>query len=418
MKQNGHKVRIGKLSEFRPQVANANKHTERGLRMLDDAMSEDGYVAPATAAADGEVIDGSARLERAFDKFSDEAIILEHDGRRPIIAVRTDIPNAQTSEAKRIAVRANRIAQVDLEWNPEILAELAPEEIKGMFSDKELAEILSQTGVEPATKDVDIDIDKAAELQQKWQVVTGEIIEIGKHRLMCGDSTSSADVERLLGDGRRVQAVVTDPPYNIGFKYDGPYKGKDAKRSGDYGEFLRAFLSLCDPFADDGCPFFVWQAQLNVAYFHEWFAGRDWRLFASCKNFIQARPTWLNYAWDPIVVWIKGERKTKNHVGIRDWHLAETSITAQTDDRVISGLHPCPRPLDAVEYVIKSHSEPSSVIYDAFAGSGTTLVAAENLNRKCYAMEISPAYCAVTLERMSTAFPNLKIERSDKAVAA
>lgn len=58
MKKNGHKVRIGKLSEFRPQVANANLHTERGLRMLDDAMSEDGYVAPATAAADGEMIDG------------------------------------------------------------------------------------------------------------------------------------------------------------------------------------------------------------------------------------------------------------------------------------------------------------------------------------------------------------------------
>jgi len=80
MKRNGHKVRIGKLSELRPQSVNANKHTERGLRMLDDAMSEDGYVAPATATADKEVIDGSARLERAFDKFDDEAIILEHDG--------------------------------------------------------------------------------------------------------------------------------------------------------------------------------------------------------------------------------------------------------------------------------------------------------------------------------------------------
>ena len=64
----GHKVRIGKLSEFRPQSANANKHTERGLRMLDDAMSEDGYVAPMTAVADSEIIDCSARLERAFDK--------------------------------------------------------------------------------------------------------------------------------------------------------------------------------------------------------------------------------------------------------------------------------------------------------------------------------------------------------------
>lgn len=114
--------------------------------MLDDAMSEDGYVAPMTAAADREVIDGSARLERAYDKFNDEAIIVEHDGTKPIIAVRTDIPNAQTPEAQRIAVRANRIAQVDLSWNPEILSELAPEALEGMFSDKELAEILAETG--------------------------------------------------------------------------------------------------------------------------------------------------------------------------------------------------------------------------------------------------------------------------------
>lgn len=139
MGKNGHKVRIGKLSEFRPQKANANSHTERGLRMLDDAMSEDGYVAPMTAVADNEVIDGSARLERAFDKFNDEAIILEHDGRRPIVTVRTDIPNAQTKEAKRIAVRANRIPEVDLAWNTDILQTLEPAELAGMFSDKELA---------------------------------------------------------------------------------------------------------------------------------------------------------------------------------------------------------------------------------------------------------------------------------------
>lgn len=154
MKSDGHKVRVGKLSEFRPQSANANKHTERGLRMLDDAMSEDGYVAPATATADGEVIDGSARLERAYDKFKDEAIIIEHDGTKPIIAVRTDIPNANTKEAKRIAVRANRIAQVDLEWNPEVLAQLTEsKEIEGLFTDKELAEILTQTGVEPGIEE-------------------------------------------------------------------------------------------------------------------------------------------------------------------------------------------------------------------------------------------------------------------------
>jgi hypothetical protein len=105
-------------------------------------MSEDGYVAPMTSTADGEIIDGSARLERAYDKFAGDVIVIEHDGTRPIIARRTDIANAQTVEAKRIAFRANRIAQADLEWDSKVLASLQDDGlIEGMFTAQELAAI-------------------------------------------------------------------------------------------------------------------------------------------------------------------------------------------------------------------------------------------------------------------------------------
>lgn len=234
VKENGQgkpQVRIGKLSDFRPQVLNANLHTERGLRMLDDSMQEDGYVAPMTAVADGEVIDGSARLERAFDRFSDEAIILEHDGTRPIITKRIDIPDADNPIAKRIALRANRIAEADLSWNPEVLAELAeldPNTVKGMFSDKELAEILSQTAVEP--KDAEPQIDKAEELRQKWGTESGQLWVIGNHRLLVGDATNKADVGRLCADVRP-SLMVTDPPYGV--DYD-PHWRDDIV--GDFGQ--------------------------------------------------------------------------------------------------------------------------------------------------------------------------------------
>ena len=132
-----------KLSDFRPQAKNANKHTSRGISMLDKSMSEDGYVAPMTATADGEIIDGSARLERVAERFSGvDPIIIEHDGKRPIIAVRTDIANANTPEAKRIALRANRIAEADLEWDAEIVKELGEEiDLSDMFSEKELNDL-------------------------------------------------------------------------------------------------------------------------------------------------------------------------------------------------------------------------------------------------------------------------------------
>jgi len=150
-------IRIGSLSEFTTQRNNANDHTERGLRLIDDSMSEDGYVAPMTSANDGEVIDGSARLERAFDRFDGEAIIIEHDGQRPIIAKRIDIPDAEQEIAKRISLRANRIAQVDLSWNPEVIASLNlsdPKLVKGMFSDIELADLLMKVpNFEPTSAD-------------------------------------------------------------------------------------------------------------------------------------------------------------------------------------------------------------------------------------------------------------------------
>ena len=119
------KAEIRKLSEFSALKHNPNKHTPRGLKMLETAMSEVGYVAPLTVAADGESLDGAARLETAGGKFGDEAIVIEHDGTRPVVMVRTDIPNTKTDIAKKIIVGANRIAEVDLDWDIDILNELA-----------------------------------------------------------------------------------------------------------------------------------------------------------------------------------------------------------------------------------------------------------------------------------------------------
>lgn len=406
MSKNGHKVRIGKLSEFRPQSQNANKHTERGLRMLDDAMSEDGYVAPATAVADGEVIDGSARLERAFDKFKDEAIILEHDGTRPIITVRTDIPNAKTKEAKRIAVRANRIAQVDLEWNPEVLAELTEaKEIEGLFSDKELAEILTQTGVEP--KDAEPQIDKAEELRQKWGTETGQLWVIGNHRLLVGDSTNKADVGRLCGS-EKVSAVVTDPPYGIdreGIENDNP--------SG-----LRALF--------DGCLSVMPIKDAVIIAFQSPRMFPVWLDAVRTADHKFERMLWMYKSNDVCFTWrgwlTKSECILVSSVGSPKWKVPAEynhdcySINWDKTTKVdVEGWHASIKPPLIIKNLIDN---TSGTVYDPFIGSGTTMVAAENLNRKCYAMEISPAYCAVVLERMTTAFPHLKIEKVDKAVAA
>lgn len=139
------KIDKGKLSTFRPQENNANRHTERGLGMLSKAYSEVGYVAPMTAAADGMILDGSARLETAVDQFGDEAIIVHHTGQLPIIMVRDDIENANTPAAKKISYGANRIAQADLDFDPAVIfADLqSGVPVADFWTDAELAELLA-----------------------------------------------------------------------------------------------------------------------------------------------------------------------------------------------------------------------------------------------------------------------------------
>lgn len=136
------------LDQFKPATKNANSHTERGLKSLSNSYDEVGYVAPMTAAADGEILDGSARLETAFDKFGNEAIVIHHDGTKPIVMVRDDIPNAHTPQAKKIAYSANRIAEIDLSWNPlQVVADLqAGINLTDLWQPEELNIVLDAAG--------------------------------------------------------------------------------------------------------------------------------------------------------------------------------------------------------------------------------------------------------------------------------
>lgn len=141
-------IKSDKITNYRPASKNANAHTQRGLRELEKAVQEDGWIAPITAAADGEVMDGSARLETAADRFGEDVIVVHHDGKKPVIMVRDDIPNAHTPEARRIAIRANRIAELDLAWNPDVLLEDIESglDLSGLFDGDELAAFVLDIG--------------------------------------------------------------------------------------------------------------------------------------------------------------------------------------------------------------------------------------------------------------------------------
>jgi hypothetical protein len=135
---------MAKLQDYKPQRANANKHTQRGLGQLERSIQEDGWIGAITVAADGETFDGSARIETGTAAGFEDAIVVRTKGDRPVVHIREDIPSADDPRAKRLGIAANRVAQVDLEWDTDVLVGLQDEGLlDGLFFEDELAELLA-----------------------------------------------------------------------------------------------------------------------------------------------------------------------------------------------------------------------------------------------------------------------------------
>ena len=217
-----------------------------------------------------------------------------------------------------------------------------------------------------------------------WQVITGDCLSI-LPTLAAGS----------------VDAVVTDPPYGIGFEYN---KHDDTPEN--YGPWLWSVIEMAERVCKPGSPVFVWQAMLNVRKFAEWFP-REWRLFAACKNFVQMRPTPMQYAFDPVVVWWTPGKPWAAGTASRDWFVGNTSPSSRQD--YVTG-HPCPRPLDQVVKIVEQWVPPGGTVLDPFCGSGTTGVACRKLGRKFIGIEIDEGYATIARRRIADAgFPLLEM---------
>lgn len=134
---------IDNLGDVQPQRRNANKHTARGLGALEQSIQQDGWIGAITVAADGETFDGSARIEVGTATGFDDVIVVESDGSRPVVVKRVDIPSTDDPRAVRLGLAANRVAQLDLDWDASLLAELAADmDLSQLFREEEMAALL------------------------------------------------------------------------------------------------------------------------------------------------------------------------------------------------------------------------------------------------------------------------------------
>lgn len=216
---------------------------------------------------------------------------------------------------------------------------------------------------------------------------------IGSATLYLGDCR---DVLPTIGS---IDAVVTDPPFGIGFKY-ATHDDRPEAYEGGYGAWLWSILEAAEAKCAPGSPLFVWQASLNIRRFSEWFP-RDYRLFVAAKNFVQMRETAMQYTYDPVIAWwTPGAKPWTDGTANRDFHVANTApLVARPEN--IEREHPCPRPIDQISHVVDQWCKPDSVVLDPFLGSGTTAVACMKLGRRFVGIEKDPAYFDIACRRLA-----------------
>jgi DNA modification methylase len=369
------------LDTIKHDPRNARKHTPRNVGMIESSIQRDGFGRSILLANDGTVIAGNATMDAAASAGLDDVLVIETDGTKVIAVKRTDVAPG-SKEFHNLALADNRAAEL-AEWDPSVLAELQDEmDLSQFFGDDELAKLLSSVTKDGLTNPDDVPTVTEATTKP------GDLWLLGRHRLLCGDSTVATDVERLMG-GERPELLATDPPYNVGITYGEDVD--DSKSKEQYETFTRDWFSLwsmeCErQIVTPGCN--------NLASWLRWFDPyhvAPWTKTNAMTNGKVAR--W--WCWEPVLFF--GEKWGRERAN----DVFDFPVPPQTAKGLgsLSGLHPCPKPLGMWADLFTHYSKPGAIVADAFGGSGTAYIAAEQLNRTCYGMEIDPHYCDVIVKR-------------------
>ena len=378
------KVQSIAVAELVNDPANVRQHSARNLDAIKGSLARFGQQKPIVVGPDGVVVAGNGTLEAAKSL-----------GWQKIDAVKTGLKG---SDRTAFAIADNRTSEL-AEWDDAALAEqlsalaIDDEELLAAagFDEAELEKLVSETtGME------DIVEDEAPEPPADPVTKTGDLWQLGEHRVLCGDSTKAEDVERLMG-GEKADVVFTDPPYSSGgFQESGKSAGSIGARGGVKIETdnlsTRGYLALMDRVIG------------NLRDAHTLFVFCDWKMWASNCDIAEAK----GYRVRNMIVWDK-ERMGMG-MPFRNQHelcLFASKIAGKIGNgktpnvlrqaRDHEAKHATPKPVSLISRMLLQ--VPSALVADPFIGGGSTLIAAEQLGRKCYGIEISPAYCDVVVER-------------------
>jgi DNA modification methylase len=379
------------------------RRNDHAVEAVAAAIKRFGFRVPVLAKSDGSLIDGHLRIKAAKRLGMTEVPVVLCD----------DLSEA---EIKALRISINRMAEL-AEWDEELLmAELEGLAAEGITMDDvgfdlDALEALGAS-VEPEgnpESDAEPQIDKAEELRAKWGVEPGQLWELGDHRLLCGDSTKKEDVERVMG-GDKPLLMVTDPPYGV--EYDADWRN-DAAQAGcaKFGRGAPGAKAVGIVYNDDkadwqdayvhfqGDVAYVWHAALH--------AGTVAEGLSQCGFLVRSQIIWSksmhiisrgHYHWKHEPCWYAVRKgKTASWAGDR----SQCTLWQIDRARASETGHSTQKPVECMARPIRNHD--SEFVYEPFSGSGTTIIACEHLGRKCRAIEISPGYVAVALQRWADA---------------
>ena len=373
------------IDKLVPYVNNARTHSAEQILKLRSSLREFGFVNPIIIDREFNVIAGHGRLMAAKEEGIEEV---------PCVFV-----DYLTDAQKKAYILADNRMAMDAGWDEELL-KIEMEELQNLgydleftgFDEKELADLF---GVDDKEVKED-EFDLTAALEKASFVERGDVWFVGKHKLMCGDATSSEDVAKLMED-KKANLILTDPPYNVAFKSsDGLTIQNDSMDNNDFYEFLYlSFKNMADHLENGGAAY-VFHADTEGLNFRKAFIDAGFHLAGCCiwvkDSLVLGRS---DYQWqhEPVLY---GFLQNGKH----PWYSDRKQTTIWNFDKPKKNSnHPTSKPLDLLAYPINNSTQANAIVIDTFGGSGSTLMACEQMNRICYTMELDEKYASVILRR-------------------
>lgn len=371
------------IDKLVPYANNARTHSPEQVNKLRASLREFGFINPIIIDKDFGIIAGHGRLLAAREEGYDEVpcVLADH---------------LSEAQKKAYILADNRMA-MDAGWDEELLR-VEIEALQGVdfdialtgFDEKELSKLFDD-GKEAEDDDFDVD----AELQKPTITKPGDVWTLGRHRLVCGDSTKPETYEVLM-DGRKANLVVTDPPYNVNYEGTAGKIKNDNMASEKFFDFLFDAFSNMEKVMADDASIYVFHADTEGLNFRKAFDAAGFYLSGCC---IWKKPSLVlgrsPYQWqhEPCLFGWKKKGKHQWYSDRKQTTIWEFEKTKKNTD------HPTMKPIPLLAYAITNSSMSNTLVLDPFGGSGSTLIACEQTDRSCVTIELDEKFCDVIVKR-------------------